>query len=116
MGGFFYYPWYRFLEWRYGVARTAAAVASKVAVDTFLFLPLVEMPAFFLFTAAIEREDPVQRFQHNFDESARAGVAFKLPVALVNFIFVPPALRVPVLDAADLFWTSIMSYLGHREE
>ena len=102
------------LDARVGAQVSVRAVGLKVLLDDMLFVPLVEIPTFFAWTATAEGESPVERLRAEYVATAMAGWAFNVPLTVLNFTVVPPHFRVIVLDVADCVWSGILSYSSHR--
>lgn len=113
-GVFLYLPFYAWLDRTFGASGThIKAVAAKVVLDDFIFVPAVEIPTYMAWTSTAEGDDVMARFQEHFTGAALAAWAFNVPVSLLNFTLVPPHLRIVFLDVAELAWSSILSYVTH---
>mmetsp|Transcript_48723 Transcript_48723/g.110351 ORF Transcript_48723/g.110351 Transcript_48723/m.110351 type:complete len:197 (-) Transcript_48723:270-860(-) len=109
-----YLPFYRFLDSRFGPGVTVRSVLAKTVADDAVFVPCVELPLFFTWTSACEGDSILRRLRSEYGDTVMAGWLFNVPITIVNFALVPPAFRVIFGDAAELAWSTLMSYLSHR--
>ncbi len=114
IGPLMYLPLYAWLDRRFGARATLRSVATKVAVDDFMFVPLVEVPLFLTVTAGIEGSNARNRLVNEYRDCTLACWALNIPVTIVNFTIVPPPFRVIVLDVAECVTTCLLSFLSHR--
>ena len=109
-----YTPFYKWLDRKFGEARTIRSVGAKVFLDDFLLTPVVEIPLYTAYTSAIEGSNFSQKMKSNYMDVTLAAWCINIPISVINFTLVPPHLRVVVLDIAECVWTCALSYLSHR--
>lgn len=89
--------------------------AVKVAINQFVVIPLLYMPLFFAFTGAMAElnlAESIERMRSLYASILKRNYAFWLPVQFFVFFALPQDYQVPLLSAASLIWTVILSSLG----
>uniref|UniRef100_A0A7S3EWS3 Uncharacterized protein n=1 Tax=Haptolina ericina TaxID=156174 RepID=A0A7S3EWS3_9EUKA len=89
--------------------------AFKVAINQFCVVPILYMPLFFWFTgvlAGLNPEASLERARELYSPILRRNYAFWLPTQFLVFFTLPQDYQVPILSAASLVWTVILSSLG----
>jgi len=104
--------WYQFIDKSYP-SKATSVVLKKVALDQFAFTPLC-LVIFFVGMAALEG----YRGQAMFDELAEKGLktfamdcCFWIPNTAVNFLFVPPWLRVTFVAVSSYIWVNVLCWI-----
>ncbi|XP_011264577.1 mpv17-like protein [Camponotus floridanus] len=104
------YRWYKWLD-RFYSGTSVRIVLTKLLADQFIFTPPL-LVLFFTSMSLMEAKSDILReckikFLHTFQTSC----GFWLPVQLVNFMLVPPSLRVTYVSIASFCWINILCYL-----
>ncbi|RLU19799.1 hypothetical protein DMN91_008358 [Ooceraea biroi] len=102
--------WYKWLDAFYSGTSTGIVI-RKLLADQFILTPPL-LVVFFTSMSLMEAKSDVLReckikFLHTFQTSC----AYWLPVQLVNFMLIPPSLRVTYVSIAAFCWVNIMCYL-----
>ena len=108
--GGFYVPYYAWLNVTFGESSVAIAL-KKVVFDSFITTPLLYLPAFFTATqyypglsSGKTADDLRQAVHDKYLNTFAASLIVYLPAKAVNFIYVPPTLRVPFDCLFEFFW------------
>jgi len=91
--------------------------AAKVALNQFVVVPALYMPLFLGFTGALAGLDLDAcraRAQQLYAPLLRRNYAFWIPMQFLLFSVVPAEFQIPVLNAAGVLWTFILSSVGWR--
>ncbi|ETV94769.1 hypothetical protein H310_11725 [Aphanomyces invadans] len=128
LGGVFIAPtlhvWYGFLN-RVVSGTAATAVATRLALDQFVFAPTF-LASFFgvLLVVSPNSDDATSgpslsvRFQDKLNRDWWSAVQTNwvvwIPAQLLNFGLVPPALQVLFSNVVGLFWNAYMSYISYK--
>jgi len=116
MGTFVFPPlltrWYSWLDGKFPCT-SGAVVSKKLLLDQFIFTPWVVI-IFYVGMAWLEGKQGPERWL----ELQQKGVTtflldciFWLPVQLVNFMFVPPWLRVSFIGIMTFLWLNVLAYV-----
>jgi len=116
MGTFVFPPlltrWYSWLDGRFPCT-SGAVVSKKLLLDQFIFTPWVVV-IFYVGMAWLEGKQGPERWL----ELQQKGVTtflldciFWLPVQFMNFMFVPPWLRVGFIGIMTFLWLNVLAYV-----
>ena len=117
MGAVIYVPFYFALDKYIGSGTTIKIVIQKIAVNQLALSPFVDLPIYFSWTGFLDGLSPSdswKRFTTQYWDTLYGTWAIWTPVGIVNFMFVPLHLRVPVAYVGEFFWSISTSYLSHR--
>ena len=114
-----YHLWYKFLAWRFP-GQSARAVACKTASELLIALPVFEVPAFSLWTGALEKrlslDDNIAKARSQWLSAVVAGWGIWGPASLATFaVFADPRNQLRVLYCAGSAWACTISWLSFRE-
>jgi len=116
MGTFVFPPlltrWYSWLDGRFPCT-SGAVVSKKLLLDQFIFTPWVVV-IFYVGMAWLEGKQGQDRWL----ELQQKGVTtflldclFWLPVQFMNFMFIPPWLRVGFIGVMTFLWLNVLAYI-----
>jgi len=116
MGTFVFPPlltrWYSWLDGKFPCT-SGAVVSKKLLLDQFIFTPWVVV-IFYVGMAWLEGKQGPESWL----ELQQKGVAtflldciFWLPVQFINFMFVPPWLRVAFIGVMTFLWLNVLAYI-----
>jgi len=104
--------WYRWLDAKFPCT-SSTVVAKKLLLDQFLFTPWVVV-IFFVGMAALEGKrgmDQLQELKQKGINTFFADCIYWLPVSALNFMFVPPWLRVAYIGLTTFVWMNVLCYI-----
>ncbi|KAL4786559.1 hypothetical protein BJX76DRAFT_105906 [Aspergillus varians] len=107
--------WFRFLQHRVILKNTKATIIARVAADQCLFGPL-HLTCFLTSMAAMEGEDPIEKWKSTFLPVYKANLAVWPMVQLINFGFVPLEHRVLVVNVISLGWNCFLSLISSGDK
>jgi hypothetical protein len=119
----FFFFWFRFLDTRYGVTRHV--VPKKVLINTLIATPPVNF-CYLTFSTLVEGifhgidmnesiKVAQKRIQENIHTIILTSFMFWILVNSINFLFVPPQLRVLPSVFGGVLWSSYLSHAGHAD-
>lgn len=113
----FWLPFYAWLDRRFGMGKGMRAIASKTCMDSFVALPLYELPSYSLCTVAprLGWEASWAKLRESYGQQLVAGLGVWLPSSAIMFMWVPPHFRILYIYSLDVGWTCLLSYLGNNE-
>jgi len=104
--------WYSWIDNKFP-SKARAVVLKKVILDQFVFTPFVVI-VFFVGMSYLEGK----KGQKLFDELKEKGLktfamdcCFWIPATTINFIFVPPWLRVTFIGLASFMWLNVLCWI-----
>lgn len=104
--------WYSWLDNKFP-SKARSVVVKKVILDQFVFTPFVVI-VFFVGMSYLEGKKGPKLF----DELKEKGLktfamdcCFWIPATTVNFIFVPPWLRVAFIGLASFMWLNVLCWI-----
>lgn len=86
----------------------------QVGLDQFVHHPLMYFPAFYGLKEVVKGgtvSDGIAKYQKNYKEDLVALWKLWVPSTIINFAFMPMALRIPWVASTSLIWTCIISYM-----
>ncbi|KAI9202371.1 uncharacterized protein BJ171DRAFT_514791 [Polychytrium aggregatum] len=108
--GPFYHEVFRFLDARFGAAKTASVIVTKTAVNQLCFSPLF-MAMVLAYSAALEGDSPLERVRSQFVD-VYTNFLYVWPVSnLVTFRFIPPAHRILFVNFVGFGWNIYLSWV-----
>ena len=100
--------------------RTKSAVATAVVLDNGVHIPFLYLPGFYCMREAAysppERpaaetiDAALQNYVANVKQDALMQAGVLVPVQIVNFAFMPPHMRVPLVVLGGAVWVSLLSF------
>ncbi|XP_077980222.1 mpv17-like protein [Glandiceps talaboti] len=111
--GPFNFTWFRLLDAAMP-GKTMKIALRKLALDQFVAAP-VAVAGFFVGMDILERKDDI--FKEAKDKGPAtwlAGCGFWVPAQLINFMFVPPYLRVVYVGTVSFLWANFLCYVRRR--
>lgn len=117
MGTCFYSPilynWYKWLDGRYiGIA--PKIIMKKLLLDQFLLTPPL-IVIFYIGMAAMEGNPLVEELQSKGLDTFIKSCYFWIPVQLINFVFVPPHIRITYMGMSSLAWVNILCWVKRQK-
>jgi len=104
--------WYSWIDNKFP-SKARAVVLKKVILDQFVFTPFVVI-VFFVGMSYLEGKKGPKLF----DELREKGLktfamdcCFWIPATTINFIFVPPWLRVTFIGVASFMWLNVLCWI-----
>ncbi|KAL6444015.1 hypothetical protein ACFW04_001754 [Cataglyphis niger] len=104
------YRWYKWLDTFYS-GTSVRTVLTKLFADQFIFTPPLLMLFFISMSLMEAKLDILQECKLKFLHTFQTSCGYWLPVQLVNFMIVPPSLRVTYVSIASFCWINILCYL-----
>ncbi|XP_070161553.1 uncharacterized protein [Polyergus mexicanus] len=104
------YRWYKWLDTFYS-GTSVRTVLMKLFADQFIFTPPLLMIFFISMSLMEAKLDIFQECKLKFLRTFQTSCGYWLPVQLVNFMLVPPSLRVTYVSIASFCWINILCYL-----
>ncbi|KOC61474.1 Mpv17-like protein [Habropoda laboriosa] len=102
--------WYKWLDEFYK-GKTMKTVLAKLLVDQFVLTPPL-ITVFFISMSLMESKPNVfDECKAKFFQTFKTSCMYWLPVQFLNFLLVPPALRVSFVSIAAFCWVNILCYL-----
>lgn len=102
--------WYRWLDTLYS-GTSGRIVVKKLLMDQFILTPPL-LVVFFTSMSLMEAESDIFReCKMKFLYTFQTSCGYWLPVQFVNFLLIPPSLRVTYVSIAAFCWVNIMCYL-----
>lgn len=94
------------------------SVSLKVAMDIFVAIPLVDIPAFYICTVGprVGLRVAIQRLKDDYYSAVVHGTILWLPVNFFVLAICPRHLRVPVFYAVDTLWAFCLSYRSNATD
>ncbi|CAO1422951.1 unnamed protein product [Diamesa serratosioi] len=117
MGTLVYSPilfnWYRWLDKTFP-GTTKRIIFRKLMLDQFLLTPPL-LCIFFIGMSLMERQEkPLEECKNKFIPTFARSCLFWLPAQTVNFIFVPPPLRVVYIGTCSFVWVNILCWVKRQ--
>lgn len=117
MGTLVYSPilfnWYRWLDKTFP-GTTKRIIFRKLMLDQFLLTPPL-LCVFFIGMSLMERQEkPLEECRNKFISTFARSCLFWLPAQTVNFIFVPPPLRVVYIGTCSFLWVNILCWVKRQ--
>jgi hypothetical protein len=111
----FWHPYYAYLDRAFGSAGISSVV-GKVALDNFVGLPFLDIPAFTLLTTAprVGMKAAWTTLQEEYANLVLCGWAIWIPSSAVVFWKCPTHLRLPVFCFIDATWSCVLSFISNR--
>ncbi|CAB9509788.1 Protein SYM1 [Seminavis robusta] len=104
--------WYSLLEWivvgRLGITTLYAGMATRMALDAFLFSP-VAVAGYFVWRSVLEGANVQWKLQHKWLPALQASFSFWPLANVINFGLVPVPFRVLYNNALSLLWNAYLS-------
>ncbi|XP_053995129.1 PXMP2/4 family protein 4-like isoform X1 [Hylaeus volcanicus] len=102
--------WYKWLDTFYK-GKTMKVILIKLFTDQFILTPPL-IVVFFLSMSVMEGKlDVFDECQVKFLQTFKTSCMYWLPVQFLNFLLIPPALRVSYVSVAAFCWVNILCYL-----
>lgn len=90
-------------------------IVKKLLLDQFLMTPPL-LGLFFTGMSIMEmQEDPLEECRNKFLPTFARSCLFWLPAQTVNFLLVPPALRVTYIGTCSLIWANILCFVKRQK-
>ncbi|KAH0954160.1 hypothetical protein HN011_012366 [Eciton burchellii] len=104
------YGWYKWLDMFYSGTSTKT-VLTKLFMDQFILTPPLLILFFVSMSLMEAKSDVLKECKMKFLYTFQTSCGYWLPVQLVNFMLIPPSLRVIYVSIAAFCWVNIMCYL-----
>ncbi|XP_043271255.1 mpv17-like protein isoform X2 [Venturia canescens] len=105
-----FYYWYKWLD-RIFRGTTMKIIMVKLFADQFILTPPL-LVLFFISMSCLEgRKDITRECRMKFVKTFQTSCLYWIPVQFVNFLLIPPALRVLYVSVAAFCWVNILCYL-----
>ncbi|XP_043271246.1 PXMP2/4 family protein 4 isoform X1 [Venturia canescens] len=102
--------WYKWLD-RIFRGTTMKIIMVKLFADQFILTPPL-LVLFFISMSCLEgRKDITRECRMKFVKTFQTSCLYWIPVQFVNFLLIPPALRVLYVSVAAFCWVNILCYL-----
>ncbi|CAG9855877.1 unnamed protein product [Phyllotreta striolata] len=109
------YGWYGKILDKAIVGSTFKISMKKLLIDQFTFTPGL-LGVFFVSMSLMERkEDIFEECKQKFLPTFRTSCMFWIPAQLVNFMLVPPLLRVTYIGGCSFAWINILCYIKRQD-
>jgi len=98
--------------------RLTLGPGKKTIIDVCLHTPFLLIPSYYMMTGPIKGftlNDSFMNLQAQWFESSTGSVAFWLPMAALNFRFVPPHSRVLVISCFSFIHKAWLSWISNRQ-
>ncbi|XP_076302294.1 PXMP2/4 family protein 4-like [Lasioglossum baleicum] len=102
--------WYKWLDMFYK-GKTMKIVFIKLLVDQFILTPPLIMIFFISMSLMEGKSNILDECKDKFFQTFKTSCMYWLPVQFLNFLLVPPALRVSFVSIAAFCWVNILCYL-----
>lgn len=108
------YNWYKWLD-RSFPGTTKRIIVRKLFLDQFILTPPL-LVIFFTGMSLMEmREHPFEECQKKILPTFVRSCMFWLPAQTVNFLLVPPHLRIVYMGCASFCWVNILCYIKRQK-
>ncbi|KOX78483.1 Mpv17-like protein 2 [Melipona quadrifasciata] len=102
--------WYKWLDMFYK-GKTIKIIVTKLLVDQFILTPPL-IALFFISMSSMEGKSNVfDECKTKFLQTFKTSCMYWLPVQFLNFLLIPPVLRVSFVSVAAFCWANILCYL-----
>jgi len=104
--------WYSWLDHRFPCT-SGGVVAKKLLLDQFLFTPWVVV-IFYVGMAWLEGKQGQERWVELQAKGLRTFMldcCYWLPIQFLNFMFVPPWMRIGFIGVTTFLWLNILAYI-----
>ncbi len=117
MAMIFWHPFFNWMDNHFGEAG-ALSVFCKVLMDNVVALPLVDVPAFYIFTIAPRTglSNALERLREDYRNIILAGWMLWIPASMFVFAFCPHELRVPFIFLVDTIWACDLSFRSNSKD
>ncbi|XP_032520247.2 mpv17-like protein [Danaus plexippus] len=107
------YHWYKFLDRKF-VGTTLKVVATKVLCDQLIMTPIL-LAIFYTGMGIVERrEDVFSELKAKYWRTFIANQAYWIPAQTVNFLLMPPNLRVVYVASASFIWINVLCFIKRQ--
>jgi len=110
MAGPILHGWYKWLD-RIFRGTAMRTVTVKLLADQFILTPPLLVLFFVSMSYMESRKDLTHECKIKFVKTFQTSCLYWIPVQFVNFLVVPPALRVLYVSVAAFCWVNILCYL-----
>lgn len=104
--------WYRWLDDRFPCT-SRSVVAKKLVLDQFLLTPWL-VAIFYIGMSYLEGErgeSMLLELKQKFVKTFTLDCLYWLPIQALNFLFVPPGLRVAYIGITTFIWLNVLCYI-----
>ena len=108
--GPFFFSGFQLMDKLFGTAPTLNTAIKKALFGQFTIFPCflsLFLPAT---SVIIEGRAPFNRFYEKFTRINLNGMAVWIPLNMVNFLFVPPKMRILYINCVGIAWNSYLAY------
>ncbi|XP_015585034.1 PXMP2/4 family protein 4 [Cephus cinctus] len=102
--------WYKWLD-SYYIGITKTIILKKLFADQFILTPLLIILFFSSMSLMEGRDDILHECKFKFAKTFQTSCIYWIPLQFVNFLLIPPALRVAYVSVAAFCWVNILCYL-----
>ncbi|XP_076764619.1 mpv17-like protein [Xylocopa sonorina] len=102
--------WYKWLDSFYK-GKTMKTVVPKLLVDQFILTPPLIIIFFISMSLMEGKSNMFDECKAKFFQTFKTSCVYWLPVQFLNFLLVPPSLRVSFVSIAAFCWVNILCYL-----
>ncbi|XP_020288002.1 mpv17-like protein isoform X2 [Pseudomyrmex gracilis] len=102
--------WYKWLDSFYN-GTSVRIILTKLFADQFLLTPPLLVVFFTSMSLMEAKSDIFEECRIKFLHTFQTSCGYWLPVQLINFMLVPPSLRVVYVSVAVFIWINILCYL-----
>ncbi|XP_076683838.1 mpv17-like protein [Andrena cerasifolii] len=102
--------WYKWLDAFYK-GKAMKIVLAKLITDQFILTPPLIVTFFITMSLMESKQDIFGECRMKFVQTFKTSCMYWLPVQFLNFLLIPPALRVSFVSIAAFCWVNILCYL-----
>lgn len=118
MGTLVYSPilfnWYKWLDGTFP-GTTRKIILRKLLLDQFVLTPPL-LVIFFVGMSLMElQKNPLEECREKFLSTFQRSCLFWLPAQTINFLLIPPPLRVVYMGCASFLWVNILCYVKRQK-
>ncbi|XP_075242091.1 mpv17-like protein [Convolutriloba macropyga] len=88
---------------------------ARAAVDPVICLPFSNIGLYTIMDTLAGKEDRFEQVKSKFPVTYASGIAFWVPVQIINFRFFPVHLRVAFVSGTAFIWSNILCYIKNSD-
>lgn len=106
--------WYKWLDKTF-TGTTRKIIVRKLLLDQFVLTPPL-LVIFFTGMSLMEmRERPLEECRKKFLPTFERSCLFWLPAQTINFLLIPPHMRIVYMGCASFCWVNILCYIKRQK-
>merc|ERR1711953_1083073 len=109
------FHWYKWLDARF-VGAAAKTIVQKMLLDQFVISPPILVTFYVLMSIMERRDDIFTECREKLIPTFQSSCLFWMPAQALNFLVVPPGLRVVYVGTCSLLWVNILCVLKRGKE